>query len=305
MVTVVGSLNIDYLASVRRLPHPGETVHAIGFFQRFGGKGANQAIAAARQGSLVTMIGCVGSEPEGRAYLVRLRKEGIRTNGVSVVKNSRTGSAMIVVDQHGENTIVVAAGANGELTGSMVTSNQKHILSSKMLLVQLEVGIPAVSEAVRIANRAGIPVVLNASPIRDDLPWGKWKLDTVIVNESEALAIFGPQPRKVSDRYLAKKGIETLIITRGARSTIVASRLERLEIPTAEIQPVDTVGAGDAFTGTYVSRRAEGSSVASAVCQANCAGALATLKFGAQESIPTRRETERVLRPPNYTGLHL
>ena len=167
-----------------------------------------------------------------------------------------------------------------------------------MLLVQLEVGIPAVSEAVRIANRAGIPVVLNASPIRDDLPWGKWKLDAVIVNQSEALAIFGPKPRKVSDRYLAKKGIETLIITRGARATIVVSRFERLEVPTAEIQPVDTVGAGDAFTGTYVSRRAEGSSVASAVCHANCAGALATLKFGAQESIPTRRETERVLRAP-------
>jgi ribokinase len=201
---------------------------------------------------------------------------------------------MIVVDQQGENTIVVAAGANGGLTGSMVKSNQRQILSSTMLLVQLEVRFSAVIEAVRIANRAGIPVVLNASPIRDDLPWEKWQLDTVIINESEAQALFGPKPWKISDRFLAKKGVETLIITRGAKSTIVVSRFARLEIPTAKIQPVDTVGAGDAFTGTYVSRRAEGSSVASAVCHANCAGALATLKFGAQESIPTRRDTEKL-----------
>src|SRR5947209_5782702 len=187
-VVVVGSLNVDYLAMVERLPAAGETVPAARLVRCFGGKGANQAVAAARQGATVNMIGCVGADDDGRAYSRHLRAEGIRTSAISSTTRALTGTALIAVDRMAENTIIICAGANGELRPATIRAHQEAISSAKLLLVQFEIPMASVIEAVRIANRAGVPVVLNPSPQRDGFPWGRHRLDALVANAGEAHA---------------------------------------------------------------------------------------------------------------------
>jgi ribokinase len=301
-VVVVGSLNIDYVATVQHLPGVGETVPATGLVRWFGGKGANQAVAAARQGARVSMIGCVGADDEGQSYCRRLRSECIDVAGITTAKRALTGTALIAVDQAAENTIIVAAGANGELKPAAVRDQRPRIASADVLLLQLEVPMDTVIEAVRLANRADVPVVLNPSPLRAGVPWGKCHLDTLIVNAGEAEAIFGQRldnlPGSLAkwQRALAQRQIERLIITQGARPTVCISRAGYLKVPTLSVEPVDTVGAGDAFAGAFAARWASGADLTNAIRYANCAGALATLKPGAQESIPDKALTERAFQ---------
>jgi len=301
-LVVVGSLNIDYIASVQRLPGAGETVPASGLVRRFGGKGANQALAAARQGAQVSLIGCVGADEAGRAYRRRLREEGINAAGISTTARALTGTALIAVDPAGENVIVVAPGANAALKASAVRAWRPLIEAAQMVLLQLEVPMAAVTEAVRLANRAGVPVVLNPSPLREGFPWGRCQVETLIVNEMEAQALFGLAPEEFAARpaagrsALAERKVQRLIITRGAKPTLCSSEDACLEVPTLAVKPVDTVGAGDAFAGAFAARRAQGMDLLEAIRCANCAGALATLKAGAQESIPSRAATDRAVR---------
>jgi ribokinase len=308
-VVVVGSLNVDYIAAVEHLPTAGETVPATGLVQRFGGKGANQAVAAARQGARVAMIGCVGADDAGRAYCQRLRAEGIDVTGVTATKRALTGTALIAVDKAAENTIIVAAGANGELRPAVIRAERKRVASADILLLQWEVPMPTVIETVRIANRANVPVVLNPSPQRDGFPWGKCRLDTLIINAGEAQTIFGlraddlPAGMVKWKRALTQRRIKRLIITQGARPTACLSAAGYLKVPTLTVKPVDTVGAGDAFAGTFAASRAGGANLLSAIRYANCAGALATLKPGAQESIPHKVLIERAVRRLNLRAL--
>ena len=202
-VVVVGSLNIDYIASVDRLPRPGQTVPASGLLQRFGGKGANQAVAAARQAASVIMIGCVGVDDAGRLYCDRLRSERIDVAGISRTSKALTGTALIAVDHSAENIIVVAAGANGELRPSAIRAHRRLIGAAGIILLQLEIPVPTVVETVRLANRLNVPVVLNPSPLRDGFPWGKGRLDALIANAGEAEAIFGLPVDKLPARVSA------------------------------------------------------------------------------------------------------
>lgn len=301
-VVVVGSLNIDYIASVPALPRAGETISATALVQKFGGKGANQAVAAARQGARVTMIGCVGDDDHGRAYRNRLRREGIEIRAIASTSRALTGTALIAVDASAENLIIVAAGANGELTAANVRRHGDIIARADALLLQQEIPLAAEIEAIRIANKARVPVMLNPSPLRNDFPWGKCRIDTLIVNVGEGAAIFrldlGSFEKDLVkwQRQLAAKQITRLLITRGAKSTLCIDESGWFETPALRVKPVDTVGAGDAFAGAFAARVAEGVKVSDAVRYANCAGGLATLKSGAQESIPSRAETEKAAR---------
>lgn len=301
-VVVVGSLNVDLIAQVSRLPAAGETVPASALLRRFGGKGANQAVAAARQGAAVTMIGCLGDDADGAAYREHLVREGISIRAVGKIPRTPTGTALIAVDQCGQNCIVVVAGANARLTAAAVRAQAAIIRRANALLAQLEVPLPAVLEAMRLANAVGVPVVFNPSPLRADFPWGRVALHTVIVNEIEAQQIFGRsvgdlmRKAKVWRHELAKRQISQLLVTRGAQSTLCLTAEECFGVPTQRVRPVDTVGAGDTFAGTFTARMAEGCSLAEAVALANCAAALATLKPGAQEAMPTRLATQLTLR---------
>jgi ribokinase len=299
---VVGSLNLDYIASVTRLPRPGETVPAQHLLQRFGGKGANQAVAAARQGAAVSLIGCVGDDDGGRAYRARLKGEGIEVSGLSIASRALTGTALIAVEQTAENLIIVAPEANGQLKPAAVREQESRLRAAALVLLQLEIPLPTVLFTIRLANRYGVPVVLNPSPLRPDFPWGKVKLDTLIVNAGEAQEVFGREvPARSSELstwsgMLEERGVKNLIITRGAEPTLALNADELFEVPVLKVKPVDTVGAGDAFAGALAARRAEGLDLRTAIGYANCAGALATLKAGAQEAIPDRSATEKVFQ---------
>jgi ribokinase len=298
-IVVIGSLNVDYIASVGSLPVAGQTIAAARLIRRFGGKGANQAVAAARQGAKVTLIGCVGSDDEGRAYRRRLVREGINVTGLRQAQRALTGTALIAVDRNGENTIIVAPGANGELSPGVLALTKLQSRRPHALLVQFEIPMATVRAIVAWANRLGIPVALNPSPWRDGFAWGKLAIDTLIVNEGEAMAIFGIPVENIRNRLrawrkaLAEFRIEYLVVTRGKHPTLCLSATDFLQVPTLKVKPIDTVGAGDAFAGSFVAHRAQGKDLLSAIRLANCAGALTTLKYGAQEAIPNLSETKR------------
>lgn len=285
-LAVVGSLNVDLIAAVERLPRAGETIAASGLVRRFGGKGANQALAAARQGAQVAMIGCVGDDADGRAYREHFERERIDCTGLSVAKRELTGTALIAVDAAAENLIVVASGANGCLRAADVRRQREKITHAQVLVVQLEVPLPAVLEAMRLANRAGVPVIFNPSPWRAEFPWDAARIDVAVVNEGEATAL----------RKLRSLQIGTLVVTRGSRPTRCLSPEGEFEVPALRVKPVDTVGAGDAFTGTLATGLARGLTLRDAIARANCAGALATLKPGAQEALPSAGAVETAVR---------
>jgi len=302
-VVVVGSLNIDYIASVEHLPVPGQTITAGRLVRRFGGKGANQAVAAARQGARVSLIGSIGDDENGKSYLKRLRQEGIDAGGVVTKARSLTGTALIAVERSAENVIIVAPEANGRLTAVDVRAQAGRISRADVLLLQWEVPSVAVVEAVRIANRVGVPVVMNPSPHRAGFPWRVCKVEVLIINEGEGQALFGLNAttgKKTWNDLLLARRIDHLLMTRGAKPTVCLSAGRRFEAPTLSVKPLDTVGAGDAFAGAFAVRRAEGAELSMAVASANCAAALATLQPGAQESIPSRAATDRARRRLRY-----
>lgn len=299
-VVVVGSLNVDHIAAVKRLPSAGETVSASSLEKRFGGKGANQALAAARHGALVTMIGCLGDDPDGRDYRNHLRREGINCSAVNTVKGG-TGSAFIAVDAKGENQIIVIPGANAALTSPTLKMQRSRIEVAKALLVQLEVPLDSVVEAIKLANGRDVPVVLNPSPVLPDFPWGSVTVNVLIVNSGEARQIFDAEADDIGDHLdawkqrLKDKGVRTLIVTRGEKSTLVLTDTGLKKVATHKVKPIDTVGAGDTFAGAFTTHLAEGSPLLDCVRWANTAGALATQKVGAQEGIPHRGDVQSAL----------
>lgn len=299
-VVVVGSLNVDLIASVKRLPTAGETVSAAALEKRFGGKGANQALAAARHGAQVTLIGCLGDDPDGRDYRNHLRREGINCSGLNTVKGG-TGSAFIAVDEKGENQIIVIPGANASLTPPALKMQRSRIEVAKALLIQLEVPLESVVESIKLANGRDVPVVLNPSPIQPEFPWGEVVINVLIVNLGEARQIFEADPDSIPDHLdewkerLRQKGVRTLIVTRGEKSTLILSDTGLKKVATHKVKPVDTVGAGDTFAGAFTTHLAEGAPLIDCVRWANTAGALATLKVGAQEGIPHRGDVQSAL----------
>ena len=299
-VVVVGSMNVDLIASVKRLPAAGETVSASSLEKRFGGKGANQALAAARHGALVTLIGCLGDDPDGRDYRNHLRREGINCSAVNTVKGG-TGNAFIAVDAKGENQIIVIPGANAALTAPSLKMQRSRIEVAKALLIQLEVPLETVVESIKLANGRDVPVVLNPSPIHPEFPWGEVAITVLIVNSGEAQQIFGADAEDMTEKvdewkaWLGQKKIRTLIVTRGEKSTLVLTESGLKKVATHKVKAVDTVGAGDTFAGAFTTHLAEGAPLLECVRWANAAGALATLKVGAQEGIPHRGDVQSAL----------
>ena len=285
-VVVVGSLNIDYTLRVPRIPAPGETLTARSMFSCLGGKGANQAIAAARAGARAALIGCVGADESGARYIEALKNEGIDTRGIQR-SQIPTGVAFITVDDAGENFIIVNPGANHEVTRAQVERHAALIREADALLLQLECPLPVVRLAAEIARAAGVRVILNPSPLTEAFLADPFEVDVLIVNEGEA--------RKLApNRRLQEAKSRQLVITRGAESTLHVTEGGLVEYVPLKVLPVDTVGAGDAFAGAFAVASSEGQ--AHAVAFGNAAGALATQKAGAQPSIPWREAILLALR---------
>jgi ribokinase len=295
-VVVLGSMNYDCIALVDAFPQPGTTLAARDLMFRLGGKGANQAVAAAAQDARVLMLGCAGL-----AYMDYLQRRSIDTAGVIVREDVPTGTALICVRPDAENTIVVGLGANATFTRAELEERKHLVAMGTVMLAQFESPLDVVAAALRMAKPMGTATCLNPSPWREGFAWGTCELDFVIVNEHEARKLLGRVVTNLGDigwirPALSEKAIHTLIVTRGHRSTLAfADKGPSYEIPILHVEAVDTVGAGDCFTGTFAARWAECRQLEPALRAASVAGALATLKPGAQEATPTTAEVDAAL----------
>lgn len=296
---MVGTLNLDRVWQVVALPRPGQTIIATQTERQFGGKGANQAVAAVRQGATVRLIGAVGDDDEGRGYRDHLRRAGIAVDHVAVIAGVPTGTAHVYVDVNGENLIVVDRGANARLS---VAGLDAVLPVTDVMLIQLECALDAAVDALRRSERAGVRSVLNASPTASAFPWGQGAIDTVIVNEHECAESFGQSPaamwalsESARGKFLQARQVRHLVITQGAAATLHLSAAECHCVPTFPVTPKDTVGAGDTFAGTLAARLAAGAGWAEALEHANVAAGLSTLALGAQAAMPTRAEVEAAI----------
>ena len=288
-VAVIGSANLDLVATTPRLPRPGETLLGSGFAEHAGGKGLNQAVAAARSGASVAFVGAVGDDEPGRRLRALAISEGIDVEGVLVAEGAPTGRAVITVDDAAENTIVVIAGANDLADG-------RQVPAAGVVVAQLEIPVDEVLVAFRAARALGNRTVLNPAPARE-LPAELLALcDVVIPNEHEVELLGGAMA-------LLDRGVGTVITTRGAAGVTVTtsdrdgSTVEWRQDPFA-VQAVDTTGAGDAFCGALAARLAAGDTMRSAVRYAAAAGALATTIEGAVPSLPHSADIQRHLTGP-------
>ena len=241
------------------------------------------------------MIGCLGNDDAGAAYRAHLLRECISDKGITTLPDATSGSAMITVDQRGENQIIVCPGANGLMTAAHVRSHEALIATADVILLQWEVAQPAVIETLSLAEKHHIPVILNPSPLHVSFPWGAHAIHTLIVNHGEAESIYG----KVTAHFDGIGGIHAvahLVITRGADSTLGFSEGGNFEIPAEKVTPVDTVGAGDTFAGTYAACLARNLDFKTCLRHANIASSLAILKPGAQEAMPQRSQVIAAIR---------
>lgn len=299
-VVVVGSSNTDIIARVRRIPRPGETILGDGFATAAGGKGANQAVAAARAGGKVLFVARVGRDAFGEAALSGWDGDGSDTRYVYRDRAHPSGVALIFVARSGENSIAVVSGANARLSPQNVRKARKSIIAADVLVTQLESPPEAVREAVELAAAAGVPVVLNPAPAKK-LPRRLLRLISVLTpNESEAELLTGVEVKSkrsaaAAALELRRQGVQTVIVTLGARGAFVSSPEGEELIPAFKVKPVDTTAAGDAFNGALAVTLGEDVSLMEAVRFANGAAALSVTRFGAQSSAPQRSEIRRFL----------
>lgn len=294
-VTVVGSLNMDLIIRSPHLPQPGETIIGGVFHTAPGGKGANQAVAASRLGAKTAMVGRVGSDPFGDVLLGELAQAGVDHRFVDRDPETATGVAMIIVDDTGENSIVVASGANMCVTLADVEAAHAQIAAGDVLLLQLESPLGIVQRAAEIAQANRVKVILNPAPATD-LPKELLALvDVLIPNETETALLTGSPARDIDEIQIAattllKQGPKTVIVTLGERGALLVGASGSEIIPTFEVIPVDTTAAGDAFVAGFAVALAEGKPLPEAVRWGNATGALATTQLGAQPSLPFRSQ---------------
>lgn len=285
-IVVIGSINMDLVTQTQVVPRLGETVLGTSFSTTPGGKGANQAVAAARLKADVTMIGAVGNDSFGKELLSHLENQGIFTENVEPVTHKETGIASITIANH-DNSIIVVPGANACVTEELIEKYEDVIAKSDTMLLQLEIPLSAVIKAAELAKKHGIRVILNPAPYQD-LPEELLKLvDYITPNEYEAEELL-----KASN---LKNLQEKLIITRGAEGVSYFESGSEKYISSYKVEVVDTTGAGDSFNGAFAVALSEGKTLEEACSFAVAVGALAVTKLGAQSGMPTREQVEAFL----------
>ena len=293
-IVVLGSINMDLVARANRVPAGGETVFGSGFQTIPGGKGANQAVAIARQGGEVYMIARVGDDGFGNDLLIKLNQNRIDTRNIKKDKQESTGVAIIIVEKSGENRIIVISGANGQVSNKDVDDASGSFFNEGIFVAQLESPMKTVSYAINFAKKKGMQTVLNAAPapIQPFDPSVLTQIDYLIVNETEAEAVCG---KSVHDVQSAKEAIlflqemthRNVVLTLGDKGAVATDGKLTWHQPAFRVDVVDTTAAGDAFIAGLVSALSSGRPFQEAIIQANASGALAATKFGAQPSLPT------------------
>ncbi|MBI1347468.1 ribokinase [bacterium] len=301
-VVVLGSINMDLVAHVPRIPRPGETLTGRSLSYVPGGKGANQAVAAARLGAHVQMLGRLGDDPFAATLRHGLQAAGVNTQQVLVTPDTASGLAWIGVADDGQNSITVIPGANGSVTPNDVSLWEPQIAAGEVLLMQLEVPPSTVAAAIAVARQHGVRVVLDAAPSpTEPLPAACWQVDLLSPNQTEAEQLLGRPVNSLMEaqaaaQQLLERGPQHVVIKLGELGAWLASR-EGLSqhIPPCPVSPVDTTAAGDAFTAAMSVEWALGQSLTDACRWACAAGALATLTSGAQPSMPTREQVVELI----------
>lgn len=294
-IVVLGSLNTDLVVRSPRLPRPGETLTG-GPFQTFpGGKGANQAVAIARLGAPVVMIGKVGSDGFGSELMAAVAEQGVDTRGISVASEAATGVALITVEASGQNTIIVVAGANALATPEYVELHAELIRNASLLVMQLESPLEAVMTAASLARQAGVKVLLNPAPAQP-LPLDLLRnVDLLAPNQVELAMLAGEGDVAEAARKLIDMGVGVMVVTLGSEGCyILGPELEK-HLPAFPVSAIDTVAAGDAFIGAFAVALAEGKPLPEASRWGNAAGAIAATRLGAQPSLPKRDEVLALL----------
>jgi ribokinase len=297
-IVVIGSANTDMVVRVDHIPEPGETILGGDFMQSLGGKGANQAVAAARLGADVTFIGRLGVDALGDASIKAYRKERICTDHIFRDSHAPSGVALIMVDDHGENIIAVAQGANSHLSPDDVHSVENVICSAAIVLIQMEIPLETVVTSIQLAAKNNVPVILNPAPAIALPPSVKGLIDFLTPNQNELYRLAENDPSTeltaTAQKVKTELGIQNMIITLGKKGAQIMGD-KPLLIPAFSVHPVDTTGAGDAFNGGLAVSLGRGEKLEDAVRFANAVAALSTTREGAQSAMPTREEVDRLL----------
>jgi len=290
-IVVIGSINRDYTAQVKKLPEKGETVIASSYKISIGGKGANQAVAAKRLGAQVYMIGAVGDSDGGRDIVKELESEGIDVSGVLFTEEV-TGNAMITIDELGFNTIVVYPGANAKLDSSWIERHSKIIEEADFVILQLEIPLETVETAVKLSKKYNVKVILNPAPAKE-IPDEVYKyIDIITPNEVELTQLTGTTDIKDGANMLIEKGVSEVIVTLGEKGSYYTNGQEEIFSEAVPVNTIDSTAAGDSFNAAIAVALCENMNIKSALNFANIVGALTTTKMGAQDSLPYRDEVE-------------
>lgn len=300
-VLVFGSINMDLVAKVPRLPVPGETLLGHSFTTVPGGKGANQAVAVARLEVPTAIVGRVGNQ-FGQELLQNLQSDRVQTSGIYTDLSNTSGVAIIAVDDNAENHIIVIPGVNGNIGEEDIERLMQQLPTASILLLQLEIPLSTVQKAAQAAQQAGVKVILDPAPAPTELPSELYPLvDIITPNAVEAgqlvdFTVNSPESAEKAALVLQQRGVNTAIIKLGAKGVFCATLEEKFFTPAFSVKAVDTVAAGDAFNGGLAAALSQGYSLREAVTWGAATGALSATKAGAQSSLPTRETVETFLQ---------
>lgn len=298
-ITIIGSINLDRTIRVKKMPKPGETMHTKEIFSAGGGKGANQAVAARRSGAKTNFIGAVGNDEAGQMMTDLLNQEEIDLSAVATLDNQATGQAYIIVDDQGENSIMIHAGANNVFTPKHVNQHAAIIQESDFLITQFESAMDSTIAAFNIARKAGVKTILNPAPALEEVPKELLEVtDMIIPNETETeiltgITITDEASMKQAAEHLHQLGIEAVIITIGSKGAFYDVDGRSGIVPAFKVKAVDTTAAGDTFIGALSSiLENDFSNLEEAIKYGNKASSLTVQRFGAQPSIPYKNELD-------------
>ncbi|OHB79947.1 MAG: ribokinase [Planctomycetes bacterium RBG_16_64_12] len=305
-IVVIGSSNIDFIMKMDHLPARDETVTEAVFMQTFGGKGANQAVAAGRAGGDVILINCVGDDPYSERMLAGFQASGVRTKYIYQETGISSGTALVMIGEGGHNYLSVAPGANGRLTPERVDAAREVIASAAYVLMQFEIPRESIARVLDIAAEERVPVVWNYAPARPFDRSQLRKVAIVVANEPEAtvltsVSVTSRASAEAAAQKLRELGAGTAIITLGEAGSVAATQDGVVHVPAFPVEAIDTTAAGDTYCGCLVVALAEGKSLVDAVRFASAGGALCVQRMGAQPSIPRRKEIDAFLTEKGAT----
>ena len=302
-ICVIGACNLDLISYVPRLPSMGETLHGSRFSMGFGGKGANQAVMAAKLGGDVSMISKLGQDIFGEDTLNNFRSCGVNVQHVHSTDQAFTGVAPIAVDSEGQNSIIIVTGANDLLTVEEIEAARPAIASASVLVCQLEIPMDISLAALRIAREEGVKTIFNPAPARPEIPEEFYRLSDIFCpNETETELLTGMSVATLDDaekaaRVLIQRGAETVILTLGERGSLMVTNDHSEYIPVGTVKSVDSTGAGDAFLGCLAFFLAAGKAMPEAIRRANAIAAISVQSSGAQNSFPEAKDLPDALQP--------